>query len=250
MGLVGGRYRAIDCDEDRLLGTLLALDEEGLTGVSLTMPLKRAVVPLVSATDGVVDLVGVANTVLFGSEGRWIGANTDVGGFVLSLARAGLRVVRGDVWLLGGGATACSALAGLAELGVTEAVVVARHPAAATAVRDVAHRCGVSLDVRPWSEAIGAAAAELVMACVPPGATDSLAPDIARARPRGLWYDVVYVPWPTPAAAAWQSAGGRIIGGLELLIEQAAEQIRLMSGIEAPLEVMRAAGEFALRRLQ
>jgi shikimate dehydrogenase len=247
VGLVGWRYRAIECNESELLGRLLALDEEGLAGVSLTMPLKRAVMPLVAATDGVVDLVGAANTVLFGSEGRWIAANTDVQGFILSLYRAGLRAVRGDVWILGAGATACSAVAGLAELGVTDAVVVARRPSAASEVRVVAERCGIELDVRPWSQAREAVSAELVVACVPAGGTDDLAVEFVGTAPRGLWFDVVYAPWPTPAAGAWEAAGGRSLGGLELLVEQAAEQVRLMSGVDAPIDVMRAAGELALR---
>lgn len=247
VGLVGWRYRAIECDEENLEDTLLALDAEGLAGVSLTMPLKRAVVPLAAATDGIVETVDAANTLLFGADGRWVAANTDVQGFVLSLYRAGLRAIRGDVWLLGAGATACSALAALAELDVTEVILVARRPEAVWNVRQVAERCGIRLHVRPWSDASGSVTGELVMSCVPAGATDDLAPGLAAASPRGLWFDVVYLPWPTPAAAAWDAAGGRCIGGLDLLVEQAAEQVRLMSGVNAPIEVMRAAGELALR---
>lgn len=247
VGLVGWRYRAIECDEEHLESTLLALDEEGLAGVSLTMPLKRAVVPLAAATDGIVETVNAANTLLFGADGRWVAANTDVQGFVLSLYRAGLRAIRGDVWMLGAGATACSALAALAELDVTEVILVARRPEAVWNVRQVAERCGIRLHVRPWSDAPGVVTGELVMSCVPPGATDDLAPGLAAASPRGLWFDVVYLPWPTPASAAWDAAGGRSIGGLDLLVEQAAEQVRLMSGVNAPIEVMRAAGELALR---
>lgn len=247
IGLVGWRYRAIECDEAHLEGMLLKLDEEGLAGVSLTMPLKRAVVPLAAATDGIVETVGAANTLLFGADGRWVAANTDVQGFVLSLYRAGLRAIRGDVWLLGAGATACSALAALAELDVTEVMLVARRPDAVGAIREVADKCGIRLHVRPWSDAAAAVTGELVVACVPAGATDDLAPVIEAASPRGLWFDVIYVPWPTPAAAAWEGAGGRILGGLDLLVEQAAEQVRLMSGVNAPHDVMRAAGELALR---
>ncbi len=247
VGLVGWRYRAIECDEERLESTLLALDEEGLAGVSLTMPLKRAVVPLAAATDGIVETVDAANTLLFGADGRWVAANTDVQGFILSLYRAGLRAVRGDIWLLGAGATACSALAGLAELDVTEVILVARRPEAVWPVRQVAEKCGIRLHVRPWSDAPGSVTGELVVSCVPPGATDDLASGLTAASPRGLWFDVVYSPWPTPAAAAWEGAGGRILGGLDLLVEQAAEQVRLMSGVNAPVDVMRAAGELALR---
>ncbi|HVV76015.1 MAG TPA: shikimate dehydrogenase [Mycobacteriales bacterium] len=247
VGLVGWRYRAIECDEDSLESTLLKLDEEGLAGVSLTMPLKRAVVPMAAATDGIVETVDAANTLLFGADGRWVAANTDVQGFVLSLYRAGLRAIRGDVWLLGAGATACSALAGLAELDVTEVILVARRPEAVWNVRQVADKCGIRVHVRPWSDASGAVTGELVVSCVPAGATDDLVPGLTHASPRGLWFDVVYAPWPTPAAAAWEAAGGRVLGGLDLLVEQAAEQVRLMSGVNAPVEVMRAAGELALR---
>ena len=211
------------------------------------MPLKRAVVPMAAATDGIVETVGAANTLLFGADGRWVAANTDVQGFVLSLYRAGLRALRGDVWLLGAGATACSALAGLAELGVTEVIVAARRPEAVGMIREVAGRCGITLHVRPWSDAAAAVTGELVVSCVPAGATDDLALELAHASPRGLWFDVVYAPWPTQASAAWDAAGGRSIGGLDLLVEQAAEQVRLMSGVDAPIDVMRAAGELALR---
>jgi shikimate dehydrogenase len=247
VGLVGWRYRAIECDEDNLESTLLKLDAEGLAGVSLTMPLKRAVVPLAAATDGIVETVDAANTLLFGADGRWVAANTDVQGFILSLYRAGLRAVRGDIWLIGAGATACSALAGLAELDVTEVILVARRPEAVWSVRQVADRCGIRLHVLPWSDLPGAVTGELVVSCVPAGATDDLVPALTAGSPRGLWFDVVYSPWPTPAAEAWEGAGGRIIGGLDLLVEQAAEQVRLMSGVNAPIEVMRAAGELALR---
>jgi shikimate dehydrogenase len=246
-GLVGWRYRTVECTEAQLHDTLLKLDEEGLAGVSLTMPLKRAVVPFAAATDGIVETVGAANTLLFGADGRWVAANTDVQGFVLSLMRAGLRALRGDVWILGAGATACSALAALAELSVTEVILCARRPEAVTEVREVADRCGIRLHVRPWSDAAAAVTGELVVSCVPAGATDDLVPTLEVASPRGLWFDVVYMPWPTPAASAWDGAGGRSIGGLDLLAEQAAEQVRLMTGVNAPIEVLRAAGELALR---
>jgi shikimate dehydrogenase len=114
-------------------------------------------------------------------------------------------------------------------------------------VQNVAARCGITLDVLPWSEARGVVGAELVVSCVPAGVADDLASTFAGAAPRGLWFDVVYSPWPTVAAQAWESAGGRSVGGLELLVEQAAEQVRLMTGVDAPIDVMRAAGELALR---
>jgi shikimate dehydrogenase len=59
---------------------------------------------------------------------------------------------------------------------------------------------------------------------------------------------VLYDPWPTPLAAAWQRAGGAVTGGLDLLLHQAVLQVEQMTGRSpAPLAAMREAGRTALR---
>jgi shikimate dehydrogenase len=100
--------------------------------------------------------------------------------------------------------------------------------------------------VRPWAEAASVVGAvEVVVATTPAGSTDALADEVGSA-PSGLLFDVVYSPWPTRLAARWSELGGRVVGGLELLVEQAALQVQLMTGREAPVDVMRAAGRAAL----
>jgi shikimate dehydrogenase len=81
---------------------------------------------------------------------------------------------------------------------------------------------------------------ELVVSCVPAGATDDLVPALTAGSPRGLWFDVVYSPWPTPLASAYAAAGGVVIPGTAMLLHQAAAQVRLMTGLLAPIEEMRA----------
>jgi shikimate dehydrogenase len=67
----------------------------------------------------------------------------------------------------------------------------------------------------------------------------------------GVLFDIVYDPWPTRLAAAWMAAGGTVVGGLDLLVEQAALQVELMTGCRpAPLGAMRVAGEAALSARQ
>jgi len=60
--------------------------------------------------------------------------------------------------------------------------------------------------------------------------------------------DVVYHPRPTALSLAWQHAGGAVASGERMLLHQAVEQVRLMTGRAAPLEAMEAAlaAEFAL----
>ena len=247
LGLTDWHYSAVQCAESELLVTLHRLDDEGLAGVSLTMPLKRAVLPMLARADRLVDDVGAANTVLFGGvAGEWWGANTDVGGLVAALRHHGISKPPQRVCVLGGGATAASTLAALRDLGVPAAVVVVRRPESTAELLDAAARLQVAVDVLPWADAAGVvSSSDLVVATTPAGATDGLA---ALVTPRGdaLLFDVVYSPWPTELAAAWQRAGGRVAGGLDLLVEQAALQVKLMTGRDAPVDAMRAAGRAAL----
>jgi shikimate dehydrogenase len=238
LGLTDWTYRAIECTKATLAETLHVLDGEGLAGASLTMPLKQAVLPLVARTDRVVAEVGAANTVLFGMTGDWWAGNTDVPGVVAVLRDQGIGATA-SVTVLGAGATAASAVAAIADLGISSVTVVARRPEAAADVVDVGIRRMVGVEVVSWSAAGERLDADVVIATVPAGGTDALTDAVPR-RP-GLYFDVVYAPWPTVLAAAWAAAGGVVVGGLELLIAQAAEQVFLMTGQQPPVAAMRAA---------
>ena len=59
-------------------------------------------------------------------------------------------------------------------------------------------------------------------------------------------FEALYDPWPTPLAAAALASGRVLVGGLDLLVHQAALQLELFTGAPAPLDAMRAAGRAAL----
>lgn len=83
-----------------------------------------------------------------------------------------------------------------------------------------------------------------MIATTPAGTTDTLADAVPTAP--GTLFDVLYEPWPTALVARWSAAGGAVVGGLDLLVHQAVLQVEQMTGRDAPLAVMRAAGEQAL----
>lgn len=238
LGLTGWTYRAIECAEAELADVLRRLDDEGLAGVSLTMPLKKAVLPLLGSAEPLVTEVGAANTVLFGdTAGEWHGDNTDVPGLADALREAaGLD----SATVLGAGATAGSAIAALASLGISRVVVRARRASAAAELMPLAAGRGLVIDVEPWPSSAAEVGTPLVVSTVPAAAADDLAAGVGEVAGRVL-FDVVYAPWPTPLAAAWSAAGGTVVGGLELLVAQAAHQVRLMTGHDAPVAAMRAA---------
>jgi shikimate dehydrogenase len=239
------RYQAVDCDEHRLRPFLSALDEDWV-GLSLTMPLKRLALELADEVSPLAAAVGAANTMVR-REGRWFAANTDVGGMVDALREAGVERPASAV-VLGAGGTAQAALAALRELGVTAPLVLVRDLERAADLRAAAGRLDVSPDIRSglagWleGEQIDPAvyATELLITTVPRGAADPLAAN-PRWADKGTVLDVVYEPWPTPAAVSAGAFGWRIASGLDMLLHQAARQVSLMTGRTPPVAAMRDA---------
>jgi shikimate dehydrogenase len=214
-------------------------------GLSLTMPLKREVLPLLTSRDLWTDVSGAANTVLLDEDGGRHGLNTDVPGAEAALGQATQEHLRTAV-VLGGGATATSVLLALAERGLERATVVVRDPARATGtVRAVArHPHAPAVSVVPLAGFVGVTA-DVVVSTVPAGSqTEEL---LGAVHDVPVVFDVLYDPWPTPLAARAVAGGRTVVGGLELLLWQAVDQVRAMTGrFDVPVEVMRAAGESAL----
>ncbi|MFF4245352.1 shikimate dehydrogenase [Streptomyces sp. NPDC001822] len=242
LGLEDWSYDRFDVDEAALPGFIEGLDSSW-AGLSLTMPLKRAIIPLLDGISDTAASVEAVNTVVFTEDGRRVGDNTDIPGMVAALRERGVEKVESAA-VLGAGATASSALAALSEICTGPVTAYVRSAGRADEMRGWGERLGVDVRIAAWDAADEALRAPLVIATTPAGATDSLA-DSVPTRP-GTLFDVLYEPWPTPLASRWAATGAGVVGGLDLLVHQAVLQVGQMTGLDAPLAVMRAAGEAAL----
>ncbi|MER8233998.1 shikimate dehydrogenase [Streptomyces sp. NPDC094049] len=243
LGLGHWSYERFEVDEAALPGFMGTLDA-GWAGLSLTMPLKRAVIPLLDEVSDTAAAVEAVNTVVLHEDGRRTGDNTDIPGMIAALRERGVEKVEAAA-VLGAGATASSALAALARICAGPVTAYVRSEARAEEMRGWGERLGVDVRTAAWDEAAQAFDAPLVIATTPAGTTDALASAVP-PRP-GTLFDVLYDPWPTALAAAWSEHGGRVVGGLDLLVHQAVLQVEQMTGVpRAPLAAMRAAGERAL----
>lgn len=243
LGLVDWSYDRFEIDEAALPGFVAGLGPEW-AGCSLTMPLKRAVIPLLDEISDTAASVEAVNTLVLTEDGRRIGDNTDIPGIVAALRERGVDEVPAAA-VLGAGATASSALAALARICTGEITAYVRSSARADEMRRWGERLGVDVRTADWSRAAEALHAPLVIATTPAGATDALAAAVPAAP--GALFDVLYEPWPTALAAAWSGRGGTLLGGLDLLVHQAVLQVEQMTGAASgPLAAMRAAGERAL----
>ncbi|WP_436770704.1 shikimate dehydrogenase [Yinghuangia sp. YIM S09857] len=242
LGLADWSYDAFDVDEAGLPDFVGGLDASW-AGLSLTMPLKRAIRPLLDEVSRTASDVDAVNTVLIDPEGRRVGHNTDVPGLVEALRERGVHRVESAA-VFGAGATATSALAALATVCDGPVRAYVRGAVRAHEMFESGERLGVEILVRPWEDAHKGLDFPLVVSTTPKGATDHLADRVPSAP--GVLFDVVYDPWPTALAAAWSKAGGTVVGGLDLLVHQAVLQVELMTGHPGPLTEMRSAGEAAL----
>jgi shikimate dehydrogenase len=243
LGLADWSYERFEVDEKALPGFFEDLGPEW-AGLSLTMPLKRAVMPLVDEISETAASVEAVNTVVFTEDGRRVGDNTDIPGMVAALRERGIEQVDSAA-VLGAGATASSALAALARICTGEVVAYVRSKERAAEMRHWGERLGIEVRTEDWADAEQALRAPLVIATTPAGTTDALAAAVPE-RPATL-FDVLYDPWPTDLAARWSAYGGAVVGGLDLLVHQAVLQVERMTGrTPAPLTAMRKAGEHAL----
>ncbi len=243
LGLADWTYEALEVRDDAALRVVLAGDWAGL---SLTMPLKRFVLPMLDVVTDLARDVGAVNTVVFGPRGR-VGHNTDVEGMVQALSEAGVSSVpAGAGCVVGGGATAASALAALATLGDRSPSVVLRDVARAADLAAAAGRLGVTPALVPWDQASPVlGATTCVISTVPASGSGAV---VVPTAVQGVLLDVVYDPWPTPLTLRWERAGGTTVGGFTMLLHQAVGQVRLMTGLDPSTDIMRTAGLAVLGR--
>ncbi|MBX7468222.1 shikimate dehydrogenase [Streptomyces sp. MAG02] len=243
LGLDHWSYDRFEVDEAGLSGFFAGLDGSW-AGLSLTMPLKRAVIPLLDAVSATAASVEAVNTVVFTDDGRRLGDNTDIPGMIAALEERGVTRVESAA-VLGAGATASSALAALARICTGPVTAYVRSASRAEEMRGWGERLEIDVRTVDWSRAAEAFETPLVVATTPAGAADALAEAVPETA--GTLFDVLYEPWPTALAAAWAERGGAVVGGLDLLVHQAVLQVEQMTGCPtAPLDAMRKAGEAAL----
>lgn len=247
-GLTDVSYERRDVDTETFASFLAELGPEW-RGLSVTMPCKAPALAAASAASDLARLTGAANTLVRRPDGGWDADNTDVPGLVAAFRAAGARDVTSGA-VIGSGATAASAVVALARLGARTVTVHARSAEKARALVPIAEASGARLDVRtPIGPA--ALAADAIVSTVPAPSSAAVAdaltggfaaedrPDAGEGHDRIL-LDALYDPWPTPIARSAADHGLRVLSGLDLLLFQAVEQVRQMTGCTPDVAAMAA----------
>jgi len=213
--------------EDALRG----LPDLGFAGANVTVPHKTAVIPFCDELDEVAERAGSVNTIVV-EDGRLLGSSTDGLAVTGAVEAEGARVL-----LLGAGGAAQAVAVALGDAGSAPIRVSARRDENGEEL--VGFLRGRDLDAEPAAWPPRAGDATLVVNATP--IRDEALVDLA-SRPAVV--DLAYRAdgEPTALVAAARAAGcDPVVDGLEVLVRQGALSLELWTGLEAPLDAMRAA---------
>lgn len=200
-------------------------------GCNVTIPHKVAVMDYVSDPGKVGDIIGAMNTIACETGGPLIGTNTDAGGFLAPLQRAGFRGK--SACIIGAGGAARAILYALSQIGVPDISIMVRDAAKGQALLD---RAGISGKVIGMADPLPPV--DLLVNSSPLGMTGKppLEVDLAPLPANSVVYDIVYAPLDTSLLLQARGRGLATIDGLEMLIGQAALAFDIFFDAEAPRE--------------
>jgi shikimate dehydrogenase len=224
-------YLAFDVAPGALPAALAGARALGLRQLSLSIPHKVAALALADELDPTARRIGALNTLVL-REGRWWGTNTDWIGAVRALEEATALSGRRAV-VLGAGGTARAVVFGLLERGA-RVRVLNRSPERA---RALAAELGAEGAGAPGE--LASLEWEILVNATPIGLGRDESPVAAAwLRAGAVVMDAVYEPEETRLLRDARARGARPVSGRGMLVHQAAEQIRLWSGKEPPLDVL------------
>ena len=242
--------QAFEVAPGQAASALAAMRRADVSGLSVTMPHKADVAALVDQCTEVARRLGAVNCVV-NHEGVLLGTNTDGEGFLASLARGAAFSPAGQRCLvIGAGGAARAVVLALADAGAEQVAVLNRTPERAATAAALDGPVGWPVPSGDEARLQAIRSADLVVNATPFGMEGAspvgtapwlVAPDLLH--PGQVAADLVYAPRPTPWLIGAAAAGARSVDGLGMLVHQAAAQLVLWTGEDAPVEAMWQAAE-------
>lgn len=245
-------YLAFDIAPDQVGEAVQAIRTLHMRGVNVTTPYKNAVIPYLDRLTPAAETGQAVNTIT-NEDGVLVGHNTDGLGYTQNLRRSGVEVKGKKVVLMGGGGVASAIATQTALEGAAELTVFNQRdpfwPAMEERLQRIAKaapECKISLHDLADREDLGRAIAQCDILSngtpvgMAPHEDESNITELSWLRPELVVTDVVYTPTPTKMLREAQAAGCKTCDGLGMLLCQGAEAFRLYSGLEMPMEEIRA----------
>lgn len=228
---VRAAYVAFPTPPERLEAFIQAVRTLPVSGLSVTIPHKEAVIPLLDSVSPLCGATGAVNTLVW-EDGKLTGHNTDVPGFLSPLLER--EHIPASALVLGAGGAAKAVMAGLCEIGVRDVTVANRDFERAKGLAGQFKATAVTWERRDSVDA------HLVVNTTPMGMSGKAVDQ--SPLPAGYWtpgrlaYDLVYNPRETVFLRDARLAGSAVIDGLSMFAAQGAAQFKLWTGLELPMD--------------
>ena len=251
-------YLAIPCDRENIEKVTTALRIVDCKGLNVTIPHKQEVLKACNKLTETANKIQAVNTLVPEKNNQWIGANTDVEGFLMPLKNHNL--INKSVIVIGCGGSARAVVMGLNSLNIRKITIIGRNKNSLnifiSSMKNLLSKNQISIegidnkeiDITSYIEE-----ADLIINTTPIGMNDQN--NIKNNIPLGneVWnclsnktilYDLIYTPRPTNWLKLGQKKNCFIIDGLDMLVEQGALSIRLWSGFtNVPIQKMKSSAE-------
>tara|TARA_B100000945_G_scaffold154076_1_gene123632 strand:- start:206 stop:1093 length:888 start_codon:yes stop_codon:yes gene_type:complete len=251
-------YLAMPCDKLNLQKVITALRYVNCKGLNITIPYKQEVIKACNKLTKVANDIQAVNTLIPEKNNQWMGANTDVEGFLAPLKNHNL--MDKNVVILGCGGSARAVVMGLNSLDIKKITIIGRNEISldifVKSMKNLLSKKHISIEGinnRIFDVSSFIKEADLIINTTPVGMNRKniekenipLGNEIwASLSNKTILYDLIYTPRPTDWLKLGQQKNCFTIDGLDMLVEQGAFSIRLWSGFnDVPIQIMKSSAK-------
>ncbi|WP_413683415.1 shikimate dehydrogenase [Prochlorococcus sp. MIT 1011] len=251
-------YVAIPCDRENIEKVTTALRIVDCKGLNVTIPHKQEVLKACNKLTETANRIQAVNTLVPEKNNQWIGANTDVEGFLMPLKNHNL--INKSVIVIGCGGSARAVVMGLNSLNIRKITIIGRNKSSLnifiSSMKNLLSKNQISIegidnkeiDITSYIEE-----ADLIINTTPIGMNNQ--DNVKNNIPLGnnIWnclsnktilYDLIYIPRPTNWLKLGQKKNCFVIDGLDMLVGQGALSIKLWSGFnDVPIQIMKSSAK-------
>ena len=250
-------YLAIPCEKTKVVKITQALRLMNCKGLNITIPHKQEIVTTCAKLTAIAEEIQAVNTLIPVEKNQWIGANTDVEGFLMPLSNQDLT--NKNAVVIGCGGSARAVVMGLSTLKLKHITVIARNQNSLNLfINDMKNLStnntpieGINNEksnVKTFIEE-----SSLIINTTPIGMKGQILSEKNLPLGSEIWnclsnqtilYDLIYSPRPTKWLKLGKEKDCITIDGLDMLVHQGALSIKLWSGYnEVPIEIMKSSAK-------
>ena len=235
-------YIAYKIPKDELAAGLEALKTIKISGFNVTIPHKVEMMRFLDNLDEDCSVIGATNTVKY-DNGKFIGYNTDMEGFLDPIREKKILIKDSKVLLLGAGGAARAITAGFAKEKAAKITIANRTKQNANTLVQFANKIGINANAISLDEIDDSVSDyNFIINSTSIGLKNEPSPISSKnINPNSVVYDIVYRPLNTELIKLAKKIGVRVIYGYEMLLGQAARSFKIWHGIDAPFDAMKRA---------